>query len=89
MAVQSQPGKIVLETLFRKYQHRKRTRVSQVVEHLSTTCEALSSNPSTTKKKKRLFTLGNFFNLTISDISKHMGKKRQRKGNINSLNCIG
>jgi hypothetical protein len=33
--------------------HKKRTdRVVQVVEHLSSKCEALSSNPSTAQKTK-------------------------------------
>jgi hypothetical protein len=47
--VQSQPRKIVLETLSQKYPIQKRTGVIQVVEHLPSKHEALSSNPRTAK----------------------------------------
>jgi hypothetical protein len=41
-------------TLWQKYPTQNRAgRVSQVVQYLPSRCEALSSNPSTGKKKKR------------------------------------
>jgi hypothetical protein len=44
---------IVCKTLSEKYPTQNRTsRVAQVAEHLPSKPEALSSNPSTTKKKK-------------------------------------
>jgi hypothetical protein len=53
IAVGSQPGKIVPETLSRKYRIQKRTgRVTQVVEHLPSKHGHLSSNPNTAKINK-------------------------------------
>jgi hypothetical protein len=53
ITVRSQPGQIVQEILSRKYPTQKRAgRVAQVVEHLPSKYEALSSNSSTEKKKK-------------------------------------
>jgi hypothetical protein len=52
--VQSQPGQIVGETLSQKYLTQKRAGgVAQVVEYPPSKCEALSSNSSTAKKKKK------------------------------------
>jgi hypothetical protein len=54
ITVQSQPGQIVHETLSQKYSTQKMAgRVPQVVEHLRSKCENLSSNPSTTTTKKK------------------------------------
>jgi hypothetical protein len=54
-SVQSQPGQIVPETLSRKNPLQKRAgRVAQVIEHLPGKCKALTSNPSTAKKKKKI-----------------------------------
>jgi hypothetical protein len=48
IAVQSQPGEIVHETLSQKKTSSKRaSRVAQMVEHQPGTSEATSSNPST------------------------------------------
>jgi hypothetical protein len=48
---QSQPRKIVHETLPQKYKTQNRAgQVVQIIEHLSSKCENLSSNPSNTKK---------------------------------------
>jgi hypothetical protein len=53
IAVQGQPGQIVHETLSRKYPTQKGSGgVAQVVQYLLSQHEALSSNPSTTQKKK-------------------------------------
>jgi hypothetical protein len=55
IVTQSQPGQIVLETLFQKKPNQKwADRVAQVVEHLSSKHEAFSSNPSTYIHKKRI-----------------------------------
>jgi hypothetical protein len=52
--VESQSGQIVLETLSQKYLTQNRAgRVAQVLKYLAIKCEALSSNPRTTKKKKK------------------------------------
>jgi hypothetical protein len=44
-------GLIVRETLSQKYLTKK--KAGRVVECLLSKCEALSSNPNTTKKKKK------------------------------------
>jgi hypothetical protein len=45
---------IIREILSQKYPIQKRaSRVAQVVKYLSSMCEALSSNPSTTKKQQQ------------------------------------
>jgi hypothetical protein len=51
--VQSQPGQIVLQALFQKNPSQKKRAggVTHGAEHLPSKCEALSSNPSTKKKK--------------------------------------
>jgi hypothetical protein len=50
--IPGQSRKIVLKTLSSKYPTQKRAgRVAQVVEHLLSKCEALSSNSTTTEKK--------------------------------------
>jgi hypothetical protein len=55
IAVWSQPRQIVCETMSWKNPSQKRAGgVTQVVEHLPSNGEALSSNPSTIKKKKCL-----------------------------------
>jgi hypothetical protein len=63
--VQGQPGQIVCETLPGKYPIQKRTgRAAQVIQRLTTKCEALSSTPSTTTKeikKKLLMGILHFF----------------------------
>jgi hypothetical protein len=47
-------GEIVRETLSQKYPTQKRAcGVIQVVAYLPSKCEALSSNPSTTKKQNK------------------------------------
>jgi hypothetical protein len=52
IAIQSQPGVIVRETLTRKYTTQKRTgRVAQVIQCLSSKPEALSSKPQYHQKK--------------------------------------
>jgi hypothetical protein len=49
-----QPAQIVWETLAQKISNTKKIgRMYQVIEHLPSKHEALSSNPSTTKKKKK------------------------------------
>jgi hypothetical protein len=49
----SQPGQIVREILSQKYPRQNRAgRVAQVIECLPSKCKTLSSNPSTTKRKK-------------------------------------
>jgi hypothetical protein len=54
ISVQSQPGEILLETLSQKYPTQKRgSGVIQVVEHLPSKHEPLSSNSRTAKKKKK------------------------------------
>jgi hypothetical protein len=54
IVVQSQPGKIVHETISQKNPTQKRAGgVTQVVEHLPSKHKALSSNPSIAKKKKK------------------------------------
>jgi hypothetical protein len=54
ITVQSQPGQIVLKILSQKYSTQKSAGgVAQVVKSLPSKCEALSANPSTTKKKKK------------------------------------
>jgi hypothetical protein len=56
--VWSQPRQTVSETLTGKYPTPKKAgRVAQVVEHLPRKCEALNSNPSTAKKKKKAYIL--------------------------------
>jgi hypothetical protein len=51
--VPSQLGQIVHETVSQKYQTQNRAgRMTQVLEHLPSKREALSSNPRTAKKKK-------------------------------------
>jgi hypothetical protein len=51
MEFQSQSGQTVHKTLSWKYLTQKRAgRVAQVVEHLPSNCEVLSSNSSTAKK---------------------------------------
>jgi hypothetical protein len=51
ITVQSQPGKVVWKTLSQQYSTRKSAGgVAQVVEHLPSKCEALSSNPILPKK---------------------------------------
>jgi hypothetical protein len=52
IVVISQPRQIVCETLSQKYPTQN--RAGGVVECLSSKCEALSSNPSTAKKKKKM-----------------------------------
>jgi hypothetical protein len=53
ITVQSQLREIICETPSQKYPTQKRAgKVAQVVEHLPSKCEALSSDPSSTKKKK-------------------------------------
>jgi hypothetical protein len=53
--VQSQPKQVVLDTHLENTPHKKRAGgVDQVVQCLPTKLEALSSNPSTTKKKKKV-----------------------------------
>jgi hypothetical protein len=48
-------GSLGKKTLSRKYPTQKRTGgVVQVIEHQPSKCEALSSNTSTAKKKKKL-----------------------------------
>jgi hypothetical protein len=50
--VQSQPRQIVPETLSQKYPSQKGSGVvAQVLEHLPSKHEALSTNPSVTKNK--------------------------------------
>jgi hypothetical protein len=50
--IRSQPQQIVHKTLSQKYPTQKRAgRVTQVLEHLPSKHEALTSNPSTTQKK--------------------------------------
>jgi hypothetical protein len=52
--VQGQHGQIVCETPISKITRAKWTgSVAQVIECLLCKCEALSSNPSLTKKKKK------------------------------------
>jgi hypothetical protein len=52
--VQSHPREIVCETLSQKYSTQKRADgVAQVVEYLPSNGVAPSSNPSTTKKRKK------------------------------------
>jgi hypothetical protein len=53
--VQSQPSQIVGETLSWKYPTQNRVgRMVHMVEHcLPSKCEALSSSPNTSKKKKK------------------------------------
>jgi hypothetical protein len=54
ITVQSQLREIVCETPSQKYPTQKRaSEVAQEVEHLPSKCEALSSDPTSTKKKKR------------------------------------
>jgi hypothetical protein len=54
--VGSQPGKIVLETLSWKYPtHKRAGRVAQIVEHLPSKCEALSSDPNIAPPKKKVW----------------------------------
>jgi hypothetical protein len=50
--VQGQPRQS-LRDLFSNTKY-KAGKVAQAAEHLPSTCEALSSNPSTTRKKKKL-----------------------------------
>jgi hypothetical protein len=51
--VQSQSGQTVGETMSQKTPSQNRAgQMVQVVKHLPRRCEALSSNPSTTKKGK-------------------------------------
>jgi hypothetical protein len=53
--VQSQPRKIVHETLSQKYPTQRRAgRVIQVIERLSSKCDVLNSNPSAAKSKTKL-----------------------------------
>jgi hypothetical protein len=52
MVVQSQPRQIGCEILSGKY-----WCMAQVVEHLPGKCEALSSNPLSPKKKKKIIDL--------------------------------
>jgi hypothetical protein len=53
ITVQSQTKQTVQETTYGKYATQKRAgRVTQVVEHLPSQNEALSSNSSTTKQKQ-------------------------------------
>jgi hypothetical protein len=53
ITVQGQPGQIIQETLSWKYPAWKRAgEVTQVIEHLPSKHQALSSNPSPTIKKK-------------------------------------
>jgi hypothetical protein len=48
-------GQIVPETLSQKFSTLKRAgRVAKVVQHLPSQCEALISNPSANKKRKKL-----------------------------------
>jgi hypothetical protein len=57
IVVPSQPGQIILKTLSQKYPtHKRAGGVTQVVGHLPSNCDALSSNPSTVKKKKMTHT---------------------------------
>jgi hypothetical protein len=52
--VRSQPGQTVYETLFLKYPTQNRAKgVAQVLEQLCSKYDALSSNPSAAKKKKK------------------------------------
>jgi hypothetical protein len=51
--VRRQPRQIVCETLFQKSPSQKGCGVVQAIERLPSKCEALSSNPSAAKKKKR------------------------------------
>jgi hypothetical protein len=44
---EASPGQRVCETLSGKYLTQNAGRVAQVVKHLPSKCEALSSNPST------------------------------------------
>jgi hypothetical protein len=57
VTIQSQPltdVEIVQETLSQNYPTQNNAgRVAQVVESLHSKCEALSLNPSTTKRRKR------------------------------------
>jgi hypothetical protein len=55
IAVQSQPGKIILETLISKQQQQQNpiTNKELVGEHLPCRCEDLSSNPIPPKGKKQ------------------------------------
>jgi hypothetical protein len=51
---QSQPEQIVCKTLSQKNPSQKRAgRVAQVVQCLSSKCEALNSNPNTANKNKK------------------------------------
>jgi hypothetical protein len=55
---EAQPGQIAHETQSRQYPTPKRAGdVVQVIEHLLSKCEALSSNLHTTKTKKHIFGL--------------------------------
>jgi hypothetical protein len=55
ITAQGQPRQIVCKTLSPKYSTQKRTgRVTQVVEHLPSKSEVLSSNSSATKQKKKI-----------------------------------
>jgi hypothetical protein len=55
IVARSQPRQTVHETLSQKKPTQKRAGgVDQVVEPLPTMCEALSSNPLTTKKTKNI-----------------------------------
>jgi hypothetical protein len=62
--VQSQPRQIDHEILSQKYP-RKNSGVAQVIECLPSKCEALSSNPSTKKKKKSVLSYHNGIKLEI------------------------
>jgi hypothetical protein len=53
IVVRSQPGEILMRFYLENTQHRKRAvRVTQGVACLRSKSEALSSNPSTTERKK-------------------------------------
>jgi hypothetical protein len=64
MQFQASPGKIERPYL-KNIQHKTRAdRVAQVVEHLPSKNEGLSSNPSTTVKKKKKISWHCFFKVT-------------------------